>query len=107
MLIFGFYGTSKTFNIRNLWKIVLLTLDGGKKCFNSVERRVILFLTYFFQGYHLYFYLLDYVICFKFNVFFSPSTFLYEKAILSNKSSQSEGLIKRKKANGLIFSLFH
>ena len=39
-------------------------------------------------------------------MFFSPSTLLYEKAILSNKSSQSDGLTKRKKPNGLIFSLF-
>ena len=49
MPIFGsFFGTSKIFNIQNLWKIVLLTVDGGEKRFKSGERRVILFLTFLF-----------------------------------------------------------
>ena len=39
--------------------------------------------------------------------FFSVSIFLYEKVILSNKSSQSDGVTRQKKANGLSFGLFH
>ena len=46
------------------------------------------------------------------NISFSSfSIFLYEKQkkliILSNKSSQSDGVTKQKKANGLSFGLFH
>ena len=49
MAIFGsFSGTSKIFHIQNLWKIVLLTVDGGEKRFKSGERRVIPFLTFLF-----------------------------------------------------------
>ena len=49
MPIFGsFFGTSKIFNIQNLWKIVFLTVDGGEKRFKGGERRVILFLTFLF-----------------------------------------------------------
>lgn len=37
----------------------------------------------------------------------SPSAFLHQKVILSNKNIPSDRLTKQKNANGLIFSLFH
>ena len=52
------------------------------------------------------FYRQDSVICLSLNCCVSSTTILYKK-ILSNKSSQSDGVTKRKKATGLSVGLSH